>query len=382
MALPSLIRQRIALVINSLDGGGAEKQLLLVARGLAAAGFQCAIFTLQSRPPHPRLQDCMQRARAVGAEIIEAPAAGGWRQFFRLRRWLAAGTRPVLWTWGYRADLMGIALRSSLTRVRQVGSLRDADEASIRRRRFFWRAFFPLLTACVSNSHRNVEQLAGVVPGAGRKCRVIYNGLEDAWLSVPPPRPADRPSILRITMLGNLLVHKKGYDLVVELAVRIQQVGLPVQIHIGGRPVEGAALRMLIADRGVEDCVKLEGVIADPRQFLLSGDVFLMLSRFEGIPNALLEAMALDLPAVCTRVGDVPVFARDGEHLRLVEVEAVDGVLAALQDFWNDWPAALALGRSGGRHCRALFSEERMVHESVDLFDALARSEAMGDTNA
>lgn len=368
------VRPALALVINSLDGGGAEKQLLLAAGGLARAGFPCAIFTLQTRPPHPRLASLVAQAREAGVEFHEAAPGtiAWWRQGCLIRAWLGRCRDSLLWTWGYRADLLGLGLRASFVPFRHIGSLRDADEGSIRRRRLLWRLIFRSLTACVSNSHRNVAQIEAVVPGAMRKCRVIYNGLEAGLLSAPPPRGEQRPARLRVVMLGNLLLHKKGYDLAVELAMRIHSARLPFEILIGGRPVEGAVLREMIARRGVEPVIRLVGLVSEPRAFLSSGDVFLMLSRHEGTPNALLEAMALDLPAVCTRVGDVAAFARDGEQLRLVDVGDVSAALAALVSLWEDWPTAQVMGRAGGRCCRELFSEERMVRETVQFFNTLA----------
>lgn len=369
----STLRPPVALVINSLDGGGAEKQLLLTAGGLARTGFPCAVFTLQSRPPHPRLVPLIAQAREAGVEFHEAMsgAAAWWRQSRLIRIWLGRHVGSLLWTWGYRADMIGLGLRVFFVPFRHIGSLRDADEGSIRRRRLLWRLTFRSLTACISNSHRNVEMLEAVVPGTAQKCRVIYNGLEASLLSEPPSRNDLRPARLRVVMLGNLILRKKGYDLAVELAVRIQSARLPVEIHIGGRPVEGTVLRELIARRGVETVIRLAGMVSEPRAFLSSGDVFLMLSRHEGTPNALLEAMALELPAVCTRVGDVAEFARDSEHLRLVDVGDVTAALAALIALWEDWPAARAMGRAAGQRCRALFSEDRMVRETVEFFNTL-----------
>lgn len=66
------------------------------------------------------------------------------------------------------------------------------------------------------------------MPGAVRKCRVIYNGLEAGLLSAPPSRGDRWLARLRVVMLGNLLLLKKGYDLAVELAVRIQSPNCPL----------------------------------------------------------------------------------------------------------------------------------------------------------
>jgi glycosyltransferase involved in cell wall biosynthesis len=97
---------------------------------------------------------------------------------------------------------------------------------------------------------------------------------------------------------------------------------------VGQGPLEAAA-RHLAAELGLEETVVFAGFRSDARRLAATFDVFTLSSTFEGLPIALLEAMALGRPAVVTRVGGVPEVVTDGAQ----------GLLVPPRD-----PAALAEG--------------------------------------
>ena len=194
---------------------------------------------------------------------------------------------------------------------------------------------------------------------------MIYNAVESTYFE-SPARDSVRPEVLTIVMLGNQNAWTKGYDIALRVAVLIRDRGLPFRIRIGGTPLELEVLEEQFRANGVPHVIHMAGRIDEPAAFLSSGDVFMLLSRYEGIPNSLLEAMALGLPAVCTPVGDVPAFATDRVHLRLVDHEP-ETVLAALTELWEDWPLACAMGATGRTMCRATFSYEAAL-DATELF--------------
>ena len=89
-------------------------------------------------------------------------------------------------------------------------------------------------------------------------------------------------------------------------------------------------LRSLAGQLGIADRVRLLGYSSDPRPLYEAMDVFALSSVREGLPNVVLEAMALEVPVVATRIAGVPKLIRDGETGVLVEPSSVDELTAGL----------------------------------------------------
>jgi len=347
---------RILFIVNGLHSGGAEKQLLWMASVLIPAGVPCAIFELQSNPGNARLNLLIERAAAQGVELFRAGRGAGYiRAWRKLRMFVHAHPSAILWTWGFRSDFFVLSVLGKNIHQRWICSLRNANRVGLRRARYLIRLCGPKVTMYASNTQANCEMLREVYPQSVGRTMVIYNYASE--IDHPPanlPRNIVLP--LRVVMLGNIDIHRKGYDLVVQLGALIKRAGWPIEIHIAGRLDSGKAFDLLIERHRVKKQIIYHGETGSPDQFLLSGHCFLLASRFEGTPNALLEAMAFGLPAIATKVGDLARLAKDRCELRLVNIEDVSAIGDCLMEMVNDWPAALAMGVRGREWCRELFS--------------------------
>lgn len=366
----------IIVLIHSLSAGGSEKQLLLNVAGLSREGYKCSVYWLVDIPVHPRLQGLFKEAKALGV-VFHAPAARsrvGIKIISEIRGRLLNEGGTLFWTWGYRADFVALCLILSGCRGKILGSQRSAFEQRIWRYRCFWKLVARTHCAFISNSVLNVRQISIVAPRIAAKTAVIYNAVEDRYFASSVSSLA-KPDRLKIVMLGNQSTYTKGYDLAVEIGEKIKLSGLSIVISIGGEPSDAVSLAKTIAARGLSGIVVLEGVIHDPVAFFRTGDIFLMLSRFEGTPNALLEAMALGLPAICTRVGDVAAFAKDGENIRLIDTGA-EAAFVAIQELWEDWPKTQSLAVAGRELCREKFSTSAMIKSTSDVLQEIKKTRA------
>jgi glycosyltransferase involved in cell wall biosynthesis len=366
----------IIFLIYGFSAGGSEKQLLLNVAGLRREGYRCSVHWLVDIPVHARLQGLLNECKALGV-TFHAPAARsrvGFKVIWEIRERLLVETGTLLWTWGYRADFVAIFLLLSGCRSKILGSQRSACERRIWRFQWFWMLIARTHCAFISNSFLNVRQISKVVPRIAAKTAVIYNAVEDEYFA-SSVSGLTKPDRLKIVMLGNQSTYIKGYDLAVEIGEKIKLSGLSIVISIGGVPSDAGSLAKTIAARGLSGIVVLEGAIHDPLAFFLTGDIFLMLSRFEGTPNALLEAMALGLPAICTRVGDVAAFAQDGANIRLIDTEA-EAAFVAIQELWQDWPKTQVLAVAGRELCREKFSTSAMIKATSEVLREIEKTRA------
>jgi asparagine synthase (glutamine-hydrolysing) len=348
---------RIVFLINSLGAAGAEKQVVLSAITLAKHGYSSEIFTLQLDKRNARIESLLQTARLAGVYVHKPMAGANWfmSSLIACRKSLKRDHRSVLWTWGYRADLVATTLLK--IRVPRISSLRSAS-AVMKARATWWRWFDSSCARYISNTWLNVEQLAEIIPSATRRSRVLYNAIEEEALKQAPVALPDSVNYLEIVMLGNLRVKVKGYDLAVEMIRRLRVEGRHVRLRIAGLPHEKKELDTCISEAKVGDVCEFIGPVADPFEFLRSAHVFLLFSRYEGMPNALLEAMALGLPCISTKVGDVPRFTRDREHLWQIDVNDVEAACEAIRNAQDNWPAFRKMGAAAYALIRREFSTD------------------------
>jgi glycosyltransferase involved in cell wall biosynthesis len=169
---------------------------------------------------------------------------------------------------------------------------------------------------------------------------------------------------LRVLVVGRL-VSGKGYSLLLEALADVVARGRDVTLEIVGEGPAGEALRARAAELGVEERVRWLGAVGQDeiRRHYEEADAFCLPSFAEGVPVVLMEAMAMQLPVVATRIAGIPELIEDGVSGLLVAparagelAEALDR-LAASPELRSD------LGRAGREAVMAGYDAERWARE-------------------
>jgi glycosyltransferase involved in cell wall biosynthesis len=126
------------------------------------------------------------------------------------------------------------------------------------------------------------------------------------------------------------LAAEKGFDLLIRSTRELLTRGLDVRLVIVGEGGERKHLQELATELGIADRVIMPGWQSDVRNYFEAMDVFALSSYREGLPNVLLEAMALEVPVVATRVNGVPRLIQDGRTGFLIEPGDGEGLATAL----------------------------------------------------
>ncbi|MEV4756629.1 glycosyltransferase [Micromonospora sp. NPDC049559] len=194
---------------------------------------------------------------------------------------------------------------------------------------------------------------------------------EEAYLAGPRSFDPDRP-ITNLVSVGSLEQLYKGIDTLLEALARLAATGLPLRLtHVGDgryRP----QLERLAARLGLADRVTFTGRLpAGPRvrERLDDADLFVLPSRAEGLPRALIEAMARALPAVATNVGGIPELLPAAE---LVPPESPVTLAEAIRQLVAD-PARLRTS-SARNLARARDYSEEVLARRRDAFYGAVRA--------
>jgi glycosyltransferase involved in cell wall biosynthesis len=206
---------------------------------------------------------------------------------------------------------------------------------------------------------RQVEHLAGLRPGS---IRTIRGGVADRPLNPARRVFTDGP------ILGSIgrLDRQKGYDVLLVALARLPDARL---VLVGDGP-ERNALERLAGELGVRPRVHFAGRRADARDQLSAFDVFVLPSRFEGFPLAILEAMLAGVPVVATSVGSVAEAVLDGVTGSLVAPDDPGALTDALGRLLADVSARARLGKAGRRHALG-FTQASMTAAYEALYSEL-----------
>lgn len=210
------------------------------------------------------------------------------------------------------------------------------------------------------------------------KIQVVHCGLDAMFLKAPPvPVPAAR----RLVCVGRL-AEQKGLPILIEAAGRLHAEGVEFDLTlVGDGPLRGE-LESLIARHRLKDRVHLAGwrSNAEVRDLLLNSRALVLPSFAEGLPVAIMEAMALGRPVVGTWIAGTPELVLPGVTGWLVPPGSVDGLRKAMREVLEADPADLErMGRAGAER---VAQRHDITIEARKLGDLIAQSQTPGDRGA
>jgi glycosyltransferase involved in cell wall biosynthesis len=206
-----------------------------------------------------------------------------------------------------------------------------------------------------------------------RDIHVVRCGLELDRFAVDrhgAQRELDEPHILSV----GRLIHIKGQALLIEAIAQLSARGVAARLTLVGDGPTRAELERLTERLGVADRVTFTGAVGQDhiQSIYRSADVFCLPSMAEGLPVVFMEAMALRLPVVATRIMGVPELVEDGKTGLLVAPGRVDLLAGALERLIADPGLRSTLGRQGREKVLAEFDVDSSARRLRDIFGAVA----------
>jgi glycosyltransferase involved in cell wall biosynthesis len=224
------------------------------------------------------------------------------------------------------------------------------------------------VVTCTRENGRHLAAVGGAA--AAGKVFVSYHGVDlDRFVPPARPRPAGPFHVLAVGTLRDC----KGLPDLIEAVGILRGQGLPVSCTIVGDGEERAGLERLSRRLHVDSWVRITGYLSQEALIPLyqGADVVALPARPEshfGIPNVLLEALAVGTPVVCTRLPSLVELMEDGEHGLYVPERDPAALAEALRALASDPARRRAMGESGRRKVEALFDARRNATTLEALF--------------
>jgi len=352
-------------------GGGPEKTILSSSRYLRRRGYESLAAILHD-PEDPGFESLQALGLREGCRVLSVPDHGPL-DLSLVRRCVELCRHEGVHVWhghDYKSNLLGLLVRRHFG-LHLVTTAHGWVHHTVRTPLYFaidrWCLRRYDCVIAVSNQLGAECAASGVSP---ERLHVVENAIE-----APPPVPRrslDSPRI-RIGSVGRLAAEKGFLDLF-EAFARLVTDGHDVELQVFGEGPQRSELARWIARRGLGDRVLLRGFEADRSSIFRTFDIFVLSSHREGLPNALLEAMAQALPIVATRVGGVPDAVTHGEHALLVPPRAPRELHTALQVLCLDPTLRARLGDAARVRVEAGYAFDARMTKIADLLDQLCGS--------
>ncbi len=327
---------RLAFFTRSLGGGGAERVVVTLANHYITQGHTVDLIVsfhaeAYQGELHPavRVHSLNTRRRMLAAprlakalrEIRPAALLATVNTFAAVlaQRLARIPTRVIL----REATTPSIAFQ-----VNETSALKRAISETA----MCW--LYPRADAVVAVSKGVAQDLLNLIPQLKPKLTVIYNPVIDAALyakaDAPVEHPWFQPNQPPVVLAAGRLVALKGYDTLLRAFARVRQQS-SARLVILGEGAERPNLERLAAELGVAADVDLPGFDPNPFRYMRRAGVFVLSSRYEGLPNVLIQALACGCPVVSTDCPSGPSEILDGgRYGALVPVDDVAAMAQAI----------------------------------------------------
>ncbi len=192
-----------------------------------------------------------------------------------------------------------------------------------------------------------------------------------------PAPPADRRDVIEMVCVGRF-VPAKGHLILLGAFASLRRRGYNLRLRLIGDGSERRRVEAFIARERLEGWVTLEGALnhEGTRKKLMNADIFVLASFAEGLPIALMEAMAMEIPCVSTWVAGIPELIRDGIDGLLVPPSSEDALTTALERLIADTDLRRTFARAGGQRVQEHYDLERNVRLLADTLENWLASSA------
>ncbi len=359
------IKPCVMQLLVTLNIGGAESLALnLLALGKNSFdGFVLGLFQ-ETGTLEKQLQDFGLPSLAMRAE-----KTGRLKGILNLRKAILDNNVAIMhthaaWLLPYAipaAKLAGIPLiytEHSINALQTMPKLRRALKLAA-----------PFISGIVCISEHIAEYLIKEVGINPKKINIIHNGVDTVRFS-PEGGKISLPWNEKAFVFGTVarLHDAKDFPNLLKAFAIVHERRPEARLFIAGDGDQHSTITALITELGLEESVCLAGARSDVPDILRSLDVFVLSSKHEGFPMAVLEAMASGAPVIATRVGGLAALNADGDHIFLVNPENSAALAEAMNELLENADKRAELAAAGLKKVRSDYAVGTMAEQYFRLY--------------
>lgn len=332
-------QKRLAFFLPGLYGGGAERIMLNLAKGISARGYPLDLVLARAEGPY--LNQVPAEVRVVDLNASRVLASGP-----ALIRYLRK-ERPAALLSALHANVValfarrfaGVPFRVVVSEHNTLSSVvSGTPDARWQVFPQFARLFYPWATEIVAVSDGVADDLAKTARLRRDRIRTIYNPIVTPDILEKTQAPLDHPWFQTgeppVILAVGRLTAQKAFDLLIQAFAQARKAH-PARLLILGEGEERPALEALVKQLGLEAEISLPGFVPNPYAYMARAALFALSSKWEGLPTVLVEAMSAGTPVVSTDCPSGPrEILRGGQYGQLVPMNDVtalaNAILAAL----------------------------------------------------
>lgn len=365
------------------SGGGPDKTIINSPAYLVPHGYRmlCAYMHAPDDAGYPKLQ---AKAAQKGVELISIPDHGPFDHKV-ISRTLALCRKENVTVWhghDYKSNLLGLILHQ-MYQMRLVTTVHGWVEKTNRTPLYYWidrsTLRFYEKVICVSDDLYEMSRQAGVPKS---RCVLLENGIDVTdfqrrqTVQNAKVKLGIDPNCFLIGAVGRLS-GEKGFDLLIKSIDTLLSQGHPqLQLAIFGEGKEAENLQKQINELGRQDQIKLMGFQTDLRACYEAMDLFVLSSLREGLPNVVLEALAMEVPVVSTRIAGIPKLLTHDLNGYLLDAGSSEALTRAIGTVVSDKQRLVRYRQEGRRTVETRFNFATRMEKLRLLYDELLQKKS------
>lgn len=360
---------RIALLAGTLGQGGAEKQLVYMARALRDAGSEVRVY-------------CLTRGEYYESALAESGLAPEW-----IGRFSAPPLRTIALTAALRRfgpDIVQsahfytnlyVAMAAPLVGAIGIGAARNDVVHEVKYNGSWGRWLLRAPRALIVNSHAARDN-AEALGRSGDSIHVLPNVIDLSAFDLTGASVTPAVNEPLVVVGVGTFVPQKRFDIFLRVIAAARAQGALVRGVLAGDGPERAALEALAATLGLgSDAITFAGRRNDVPVILRGADVFMLTSDHEGFPNVVLEAMAASLPVLCTAAGDARAIVDQGVTGYVTDLGDAGGLTEHLVALSRAGDERRKLGRAGRRRVEAQYAYGNLAARLAAIHGAVEHAQ-------